>query len=350
MTMRTIEKKQLKATFLKEYNNLQKNNSFLKSSCILFVYNSTEKISRNDPHFSECVFADEIDLIRDAFNAFPSLSVNLIDSEELFIQKACYFKENYSQVYVYSMAQNIDGVGRRCLIPLICEFFGFINISSNSRSSFLGGDKNLMNDIIKNEIKQPNRLFITTINEREIEKFFSIHPLALLKPNSESASIGISKLEVRNREQMNNALIIIKNTLSIYGKVFLEEFITGKEVECTVIPWMYGNYIAEPVEIIKSSDFLDYNTVLNNQYGFKSYSATNASNIQSFARSAYELLKFDSIARFDFIVNGNSCYLFDITPNPTISQYSSANHAVKYIAKDARTIYQILFLNKCRSI
>ena len=312
--------------------------------CIVFVYNSLQDSNIDEAHKSECIYSDEIALIKDAFYSVPKAKVNLIDGEEKFAIAAMQLRKDYNNVFVYSMAQNICGAGRRCFIPLLCEYYGFINISSNSRSSFLGGDKKLMNALLANKIFMPNRLFLSKPSNEKVIAFKNKHHDILIKPNSESASIGVQKInDDVGTTNLQNAVV---EALTTYQNVFLEEFIDGDEVECMVVPWYNSLYVSTPIKIIKEGEYLDYDAVANDAYSFEPYQNSMTDAIRSQALQAYQLLEFDSLARFDFIVKGNKTYLFDITPNPTVSHCSSVNTALKFLDNDDRAIYQLLLFQK----
>lgn len=341
--MNIITKEELKKSYLKQFEYLNNNSDVLRSSCIVFVYNSLDKTATNDLHISECVYDEEVALIKDAFHSFKRLSVLTYDSEDSFMAVAPHLKQKYENVYVYSMAQNLDGIGRRCLVPLLCEYYGFHNISSNSASSFLGGNKKLMHMILESHICLPHRLFLSTLDEASVKNFIDKHQQILIKPNSESASIGVSK--VVYTDSLGDILKKIKQALDRFKSIMLEEFIVGDEVECVILPYNNDIYIGEPIKIIKKNEFLDYITVANDDYGFEFYQNQVNCKIQQQATQAYSLLNFDSVARFDFIVKDNKTYLFDITPNPTISTCSSSNLALQFL-EDDRSIYKLLLLNK----
>lgn len=341
-----MTKEELKKGFLKKSSYAQAHSELWDGCCMIFVYNSVTNCQSGDLHISECVYDDEVALIEDAFHAFHKLPFLKFDDEETFISQAPLLRKQYENIYVYSMAQNLEGVGRRALIPLICEYYGFINIASDARSSILGGDKELMHTLLAKFVPQPDRIFLTTLKQEEIVQFFIRHPICLIKPNSESASIGIQRIELHSDADINSAMEFIKEKLKLYKKIILEEFIVGQEIECTVIPWGNGIYISDPVEIIKSTEYLDYDTVLADRYGFKIFESCLSGKIRSLSDTAYRALRFNSIARFDFMVRGSEVFLFDITPNPTISECSSASTAVDYIAHDPRIIYEILLLKE----
>lgn len=342
--MKTLTKEIFKETYNRKYDNVFAHKKLLKSSCVVFVYNSTKSTAIDALHKSECVYDDEVALIEDSFHAFPNLKLISYNDEQSFLDAALALKQHYQNVYVYSMAQNITGVCRRCLIPLACEYYGFINISSNSRSSFLGGDKKLMFSLLKNKIKMPNRIFLDKLDKEAILHIRKTSTDLILKPNSESASIGVQK--IGNELDDPHVFGFVESSISTYGTIMLEEFIDGDEVECTVLPWQDGIYIGEPVKIIKDTDYLDYATVASDSYGFEIYNNPSADGIKRQTETAYSLLGFDSLARFDFMVKGGTAYLFDITPNPTISSCSSANTAMHLIKNDDRAIYIALLLQK----
>lgn len=342
--MKIISKEELKPMFIDILNKISSGAYDIKNSCIVFVYNSMACVGLDDLHISECVYDEEVKQIEDAFYSVPHLPLYSFDSEDKFIEHALTLKLKYERVYVYSMAQNLSGVGRRCLIPLLCEYYGFINISSDSKSSFLGGDKKLMNDLLREDISLPSRLFLNNVDIDAIKKFRKKHKELIIKPNSESASIGVRKISIDMSDE--DVINLTQLSLKEYCEIILEEYIKGDEVECMVLPWQNTLFIGDPIRIIKTSEFLDYQTVAADDYDFEIYDNIVSKTIKQQALKSYNLLGFNSIARFDFIIRSEKTYLFDITPNPTISHCSSANKAVAFINNDERTIYQLLLFQK----
>ncbi len=342
--MKNIKKGVFKSIFESKFEYAQCHGELFDESCIIFVYNSMKSPAIDALHKSECVYDDEVALIENAFRAFRGLKLISFDDEQSFWDVASTLKQRYKNVYVYSMAQNLNGVGRRCLIPLACEYYGFINISSDSRSSFLGGDKKLMFSLLENKVKMPNRIFLDKLDKEAILHIRKTSTNLILKPNSESASIGVVKIEKELPDEY--VLNLIEQSLTTYKKIVIEEFINGEEVECTILPWQEEIYTCEPVKIIKNTDYLDYSTVASDSYGFEIFNSKYVNEIKRQAEIAYFLLDFNSLARFDFMVKNGQTYLFDITPNPTISACSSANTAMHLIKDDDRAIYIALLLQK----
>ena len=328
--------------FKEEYDALvsQLKQKKFNNSCVVFVYNSLDSIDASDLHISECIYDDELALIKDSLHLSPDFKLYLVDGEDKFINLCPNLRKNFNQIYVYSMAQNLPSIGRRCLIPLLCEYYSFTNISSDARSSFLGGDKMIMHAILNSVVPQPKRVFLSKPNINAIKEFMRKHEAVMLKPICESASIGVSNLFIK--DDVVDAVICAINK---YKRIMLEEFILGDEVECTVLPWQGSLYVAKPIKIIKSSDYLDYKTVQNDNYDFEFYMSNAAELVRQLALRAYRTLGFNSIARFDFIVKQSQPFLFDITPNPTISACSSANISTRFL-EDERAIYRALLLDK----
>ena len=73
--MKIFTEDEFKNSFKEKYDYVLNHKNILESSCIIFVYNSISNYSANDLHISECVYEDEIALIKDSFHAFPNLKL-----------------------------------------------------------------------------------------------------------------------------------------------------------------------------------------------------------------------------------------------------------------------------------
>lgn len=83
---------------------------------IIFVYNSPETMN-DTKHSSECIFQEELHMIVTSFRKTAEV-VYAIDGENKFINCILDLKRKHKYLLVYSMAQNLNGDGRRSLIPL----------------------------------------------------------------------------------------------------------------------------------------------------------------------------------------------------------------------------------------
>ena len=90
------------------------------NATFVFVYNDYSTYSDDEPHLEECFDNEEvheiIDSVCDLFDETIALG-----SENAFIEWCSSQRSSNKEVYVYTMAQYIDGFGRRTLIPALCQ-------------------------------------------------------------------------------------------------------------------------------------------------------------------------------------------------------------------------------------
>lgn len=311
---------------------------------ILFVYNHLEDIRIDLAHHAECLTNEEIEEIYSSLDSIgPNVHVEKIDSEDKFI--GYWLGKNNKNTYVYSMAQNLEGIGRRTLIPLLSDYLKLPNISGSTRSSFLSGDKSLMFSQLQNEnILLTKKIFLSSFDRIQIEQFYRDMKLrkVILKPNSESASIGVSVVD-----NIIELLMQAKRLLEHYDKIIVEEYIEGVEIECTVINSVDESIALPAAQCCCDKDYLTTEIVSNSLYSYTCNPlAAYQERAQKISLKCFNHLEFNNIGRFDFrIDHKGNLYLFDITANPTITRYSSTNIALKnYLCTDRDSlIYRWLF-------
>jgi len=331
------------------YNKMNTNKKLSHEFCIIFVFNDYTNYTTDELHKSECITSYELATIS---NSFRSLTNNFYEfsSEDSFIKSIPNLKSKHKYILVYSMAQNTNGIGRRCLIPLICQYYNLYNISADFYSSVLGGNKELMHKslFVNKDLHLPKTLFYNGKSDEENITYFIDNKIDfIIKPNSESASIGVSKINVKQASK-ESIFTEVLNAYNYFGKVILQEFIYGKEVEVSILKYSNEYYIPDPVEIVFKGykDYLDYDTIASEFYDFKIYNGKHKSQIISASKSCAKMLNFEAISRIDFRVTEDSYYIFDITPNPTISEFSSTNYAFrKYFMNDPESVYKLLIFN-----
>ena len=81
---------------------------------------------------SECIFQEELHMIVTSFRKTAEV-VYAIDGENKFINCILDLKRKHKYLLVYSMAQNLNGDGRRSLIPLLCDYYNLINMYKEIR-------------------------------------------------------------------------------------------------------------------------------------------------------------------------------------------------------------------------
>ena len=327
------------------YNDFHSRGKLDDNYAIVFVYNDTN--NADDLHMSECVYPIEQQMIEQSFRKIAQY-VYSFNSESAFIKTIDKIRQKHSYILVYSMAQNINGIGRRALIPLICRYYNLINIGSDDYASFLSGDKRIMYELLKNvtELHFPKTIYINKHNIISNKKIISQLPVGLyiLKPIDESASIGVRLLELdsNNYKQVYNDLLEYSQK---YSSFFIQEFIDGCEVEVPIIKFEKDCFCPGVCQIVfyNNTKYLNYDTVSVDAYGFKQYS-NSTYKIISDAVSVTDILQFTCISRIDFVIKNDIPYIIDIGANPTISTHSSTNYLFRKIFEDESCVYHMLVI------
>lgn len=126
-----------------------------------------------------------------------------------------------------------------------------------------------------------------------------------VKPANLGSSVGISKID--NKEEFEKA---IENAFKYDRKIIIEEAITGREIECSVL----GNekpIASLPGEIVVSSGFYSYETKYLDEEAAKlevpaKLPEKTVKKIQEYAVRAFKTLCCSGMARVDFFLSDNS--------------------------------------------
>lgn len=317
-----------------------------KDYCVIFIYNSKEHI-RDRIHATECIDSEERTMITESFRKSVEY-VYSIDGEIAFVNQIPTLKKRHRHMLVYSMAQDLDGAGRRSLIPLLCDYYNLINLNAQFLSSTLGGSKNLMYNLLEKieSISFPKTVFIN--NKEDIECFIrnNTQKICILKPNDESASIGVKVVDfsVYKDWEIRDILLSFHNQ---YPTFSIQQFINGDEVEVSLFQYQGKYYCPGACQIVfkGKSKYLDYDTVAFENYEFQEYFNEIRYQLIEKSKLVAQQLGFGAICRIDFRIQDNVEYIIDIGPNPTISEFSSTNFIFrKYLFNDKTSVYRLLVL------
>lgn len=143
-----------------------------------------------------------------------------------------------------------------------------------------------------------------------------------VKPANLGSSVGISK--VKNREELSEAINL---AFKYDKKIVIEEFINGREIECSVL----GNDEVKAsvlAEIMPANEFYDYQDKYidgNSRFEIPADLPKNITEeIQNLAIKVYKLLNCCGLARVDFFVEreSNKVYFNEINTMPGFTQIS----------------------------
>jgi D-alanine-D-alanine ligase len=171
--------------------------------------------------------------------------------------------------------------------------------------SAVGMDKDVMKRLLR-DAGIPIGKFITIrktdkINFGEAKKKLGL-PL-FIKPANMGSSVGISK--VRNEKEFVQA---IKEAFKFDSKIIIEEFIDGREIECSIL----GNdhpMASIPGEIIANQDFYSYNAKYIDT-GSKAVIPADIDKkiikkVQEMAIKTFMTLNCEGMSRVDFFLKKN---------------------------------------------
>jgi D-alanine-D-alanine ligase len=174
--------------------------------------------------------------------------------------------------------------------------------------SAVGMDKDVMKRLFQHAGIKTAKFMVMEKAVSEMPKFSEVQKelgdIVFVKPANLGSSVGVSK--VRTEEEFQLA---VKDAFRYDNKVILEECITGKEVECSVL----GNERPEASavgEVIPKEDFYSYNAKYIDENGAVLKIPAEISNdqvakIQETAVKAYKVLCCEGMGRVDCFLKDN---------------------------------------------
>jgi D-alanine-D-alanine ligase len=178
-------------------------------------------------------------------------------------------------------------------------------VGASVLGSAVGMDKDVMKRLIRDAgIPTPNFLVIDRIQENEInfdDVKDSLRLPFFVKPSNMGSSVGIHK--VKDKVGFENA---VKDAFQYDSKILLEEFIEGREIECSVL----GNeepIASLPGEIIPQHEFYSYEAKYIDEKGAlldipAKLPEEIIKEIQGIAIKVFKTLCCEGMARVDFFL------------------------------------------------
>lgn len=172
--------------------------------------------------------------------------------------------------------------------------------------SAVGMDKDVMKRLLK-EADIPVAKFLVFHDFQSVDYYKVLKQLGLpffIKPANLGSSVGISK--VKSKDDFKKA---ITEAFQFDSKIIIEEFIEGREIECSVL----GNdkpKASVPGEIIVKAEFYSYDAKYVDENGAvlkvpAKLPTSLITKIQDMAVKAYQVLCCEGMARVDFFVKNN---------------------------------------------
>ena len=244
------------------------------------------------------------------------------------------------------MAQRINGYNRRVLIPALCLYYGFINLNADPYMSAIGCNKETMYNLLESKSFDafiPPTLYFdldTPVNLDLINS--NCGKYLIIKPICESCCIDVFFIQ-----ESKSTIHTINYLINKYNRCMVQKYIPGKEIGITVVYHDSNYYALPPIEIVFQDDkqFLTHEDSYYENYELKVCDTSEI--LLRECEKMSKALEYNCITRYDFRFDGYNYFLFDISPNPTLSGHSSSNYAARNLLNcDHRGIYKLLAFEK----
>lgn len=207
-------------------------------------------------------------------------------------------------------------------------FFRILNLAfvgCGVLSSAIGMDKDFMKRLLT-EAKIPNSRYLI-VKKDHVPTYQSIvdqlgSPF-FIKPANAGSSVGVHKIksEMDFTQKINDAFLYDH-------KVIAEEFIQGREIECSVMGLNDYPHASIPGELIVKHEFYSYEAKYIDQHGADiiipaKLSHEQIKHIQELAAKTYQFLGCDGMARVDFFIRlDGQIFVNEINTLPGFTQIS----------------------------
>ncbi len=213
----------------------------------------------------------------------------------------------------------------------LLDLFDIKYVGSNTLSSAIGMDKAMFKLIFDRfNIKQAP--YVIWDNDYNIDLNYPV----IVKPSNGGSSIGITK--VNDKKQLKKAIKIAKK---YDDKVIIEEFIEGREFECAVLQDK-DIFCSKVGEIITGRDFYDYEAKYfsdSSKTVIPDLDDDLTNQIKEISKFVFEKLGCKSLARVDFLYDGNNLYLNEIN---TLPGFTSISMFTKLLINEGYTYKDII--------
>ena len=214
------------------------------------------------------------------------------------------------------------------------SYFEYLKIPythSGVVSSFNAMDKLISKKIfLKNKIKTPKYFSINENDKiKSVEKKLKlkriIYPV-IVKPINEGSSLGVKLC--KNKKTLVNS---IKRLIKKYGRVMIEQYIPGQEIQVAIIN---GRPLGA-IELIPKRQFYDYKAKYTKSAKTKHIMPARLSNLKysevlKIAKKTHDAFKCRGVTRADFKFFRGDFYLLEINTQPGMTSLSLVPEIANY--------------------
>lgn len=192
-------------------------------------------------------------------------------------------------------------------------------------SSAAGMDKEIMKRLLTFEgIANAKYALLTPENPSSYSELANkLGTPFFIKPANAGSSVGVHK--IRTAEDLASGL---KDAFLYDTKVLAEEFVQGREIECSVMGLNATAKASLPGEVVAHHDFYSYDAKYNDQNGASivipaELTEAEIAKVQKLAVRTYQVMGCDGLTRVDFFLKKNGdLYVNEINTLPGFTKIS----------------------------
>lgn len=174
-------------------------------------------------------------------------------------------------------------------------------------SSAAGMDKEIMKRLLT-EAQIPNAryLLLTPFKSTPYSEVVSkLGSPFFIKPANAGSSVGVHKIKSAEDYEVQ-----LKDAFQFDTKVLAEEFVQGREIECSVMGHNHSPEASLPGEIIPQHEFYSYEAKYLDDNGAllkipAEVSPESLQKLQALAKKTYQVMGCDGLTRVDFFLKSN---------------------------------------------
>lgn len=192
-------------------------------------------------------------------------------------------------------------------------------------SSAAGMDKEIMKRLLADaQIPNARYLLLTPYKQTSYaEVAAQLGSPFFIKPANAGSSVGVHK--IKSAEDFE---VKLKDAFQFDTKVLAEEFIQGREIECSVMGHNRAPQASLPGEIIPQHEFYSYEAKYLDDNGAllkipAEISGESLQKLQDLAKKTYQVMGCDGLTRVDFFLRPNGdFYVNEINTMPGFTKIS----------------------------
>ncbi len=192
-------------------------------------------------------------------------------------------------------------------------------------SSAAGMDKEVMKRLlVVAGIPSAKYELLTPLNKMSYEHLTTeLGSPFFIKPANAGSSVGVHKIKSKDNFEKD-----LKDAFSYDTKVLAEEFIQGREIECSVMGLNATPKASLPGEVIAHHEFYSYDAKYSDEKGASivipaQLTSEEVEKIQRMAVKTYQVMGCDGLTRVDFFLQKNGIlYVNEINTIPGFTQIS----------------------------